>query len=273
MTLAGISGIEHRAALQKRDRILSQILALSKERGFSTAEFERFDAYLSVNLGLEGPAYVDEMQRPRNYWPGLTALPVHDTNHFSWAVDLEARFDEIRAELIDCSKSLGLGAHPQDLADRGSWSVLYFFGPEKQVKEIRTLCPLVSKLIETIPGTGRAGNTYLSVLKPGTHIQQHYGPTNARLRCHFAIKVPKSARIRVGDLCYEWKEGKCLIFDDSFEHEVWNDSDGERVVLIIDFWHPDMTEVEVWALNAARRLSDGLRDFSPDSSAMRAILA
>jgi aspartyl/asparaginyl beta-hydroxylase (cupin superfamily) len=51
-----------------------------------------------------------------------------------------------------------------------------------------------------------------------------------------------------------WQEGKCLVFDDSFEHEVWNKSDSERVVLLIQFWHPDLTEAEVWALKELRPL-------------------
>jgi aspartate beta-hydroxylase len=72
--------------------------------------------------------------------------------------------------------------------------------------------------------------------------------------------VPEAARIRIGEEKYEWREGRCLIFDDSFEHEVWNDSDSERVVLIIDFWHPELTAAERWAINEARKMRFGLHD-------------
>lgn len=263
----------YETAQKKRDRIFREIMAQASDRGYSVKDFERFFSYLSINLGLEDPAYVDGAQKPRNYLPGLEARPVHDTGQFSWAKELEGRFSELKEELLKCSALVSLGAHPQDLADRGMWSVLYFFGRDEQVKRIRAACPLVCEVLERIPGAGRAGNSYLSVLKAGTHIQKHFGPTNARLRCHFALKVPDGARIRIGDSNYEWSEGKCLIFDDSYEHEVWNDAKSERVVLIVDFWHPAMSEAECWALHKARRLHQGLRDFSPDSSAMRAVLA
>ena len=258
---------------EKRDRICREIMARASDRGYTAKDFDRFVSYLSINLGLEDPVYVDGVQKPRNYMAGLTARPVHETSQFLWANELESKFSELKEELLKCSTSVAVGAHPQDLADRGKWSVLYFFGRDDQVNQIRAACPLVCEVLERIPGTGRAGNTYLSVLKAGTHIQKHYGPTNARLRCHLALKVPNGARIRIGTSSYGWTEGKCLIFDDSYEHEVWNDGEGERVVLIIDFWHPDMSEAECWALHEARRLPDGLRDFSPDSSAMRAVLA
>ncbi|NIP76307.1 MAG: hypothetical protein GTN90_10120, partial [Xanthomonadales bacterium] len=77
------------------------------------------------------------------------------------------------------------------------------------------------------------------------------------------------ARIRIGQDIYHWETGKCLIFDDGYEHEVWNDSESERIVLIIDLWHPDMTPAECWALDTARRMAIPLQDFSPDSSTMR----
>lgn len=271
--MTNIDAVSQEFAEEKRDRILREIMARASDHGYSARDFERFASYLSINLGLEDPVYVDGAQKPRNYLPGLTARPVHEASQFPWAQELEARFSELKEELLKCSTLVSSGAHPQDLADRGMWSVLYFFGRDDQVNQIRAACPLACDVLERIPGTGRAGNAYLSVLKAGTHIQKHYGPTNARLRCHLALKVPEGVRIRIGNSSYEWSEGKCLIFDDSYEHEVWNDGTAERVVLIIDFWHPDMSEAECWALYEARRLPNGLRDFSPDSSSMRAVLA
>ena len=84
------------------------------------------------------------------------------------------------------------------------------------------------------------GSAYFSLLQPKTHLKAHCGPTNLRLRMHFGLFVPKGCRIRVHDETRAWNEGECLLFDDSFEHEVWNDSDEPRLVLIIDVWHPDL---------------------------------
>jgi aspartate beta-hydroxylase len=67
--------------------------------------------------------------------------------------------------------------------------------------------------------------------------------------------VPAGCGIRVGSTTRSWEEGRCIVFDDSFEHEVWNESDRHRYVLILDFWHPGLTPTEVWALTRVERLS------------------
>ena len=67
------------------------------------------------------------------------------------------------------------------------------------------------------------GETLFSVLRPGTHLRPHCGSTNSRLTCHLGVVVPGGARVRVGDEWREWAEGECLVFDDSWEHEVRTD--------------------------------------------------
>ncbi|MEK6271336.1 MAG: aspartyl/asparaginyl beta-hydroxylase domain-containing protein [Actinomycetota bacterium] len=220
---------------------------------------ERFYHYLSIHFKLEAPEYVEPLQKPTNYFPGLRAQPVYDASEFAWVPRLVNDFETIRQELLDFSTRLTLDAHPQGLTDRGRWSVLYFFAGGHRVEATARACRQTSEIVDSIPGAAEAGQTYLSVLGGGTHIKRHHGPINTRLRCHLGIVVPDDARIRIGEEKYEWREGQCLIFDDSFEHEVWNDS-GERVVLIIDFWHPDLTSAERWAITEARSMRFGLRD-------------
>ena len=87
------------------------------------------------------------------------------------------------------------------------------------------------------------GALEISILNAGAHIVKHCGPTNHRIRLHLGISVPATgARINVGGEERGWVEGKVLVLDDSFEHEVWNDSGEPRVVLIADVWHPGLTE-------------------------------
>ncbi|KAH3748956.1 hypothetical protein DPMN_183445 [Dreissena polymorpha] len=81
-------------------------------------------------------------------------------------------------------------------------------------------------------------------MHPGVHVWPHTGPTNCRIRAHLGLKVPQGPRIRVGNETRTWKEGKFIIFDDSFEHEVWHDGIDFRLVLIVDFWHPEIPEHE-----------------------------
>ena len=88
----------------------------------------------------------------------------------------------------------------------------------------------------------------LSMMSPGTHVRRHCGPVNHKWRLHLALVVPEpegSARLRVGSETLLWQEGKILLFDDSYEHEVWNDGETPRAVLIIDLWHPEVVDESV----------------------------
>jgi aspartate beta-hydroxylase len=89
-----------------------------------------------------------------------------------------------------------------------------------------------------------------SVMSPGIHVWPHVGPTNCRIRTHLGLVVPEGPVIRVMNETRTWKEGEFIIFDDSFEHEVWHEGSELRLVLIIDFWHPELTEAEKRRLSA-----------------------
>jgi aspartyl/asparaginyl beta-hydroxylase (cupin superfamily) len=103
----------------------------------------------------------------------------------------------------------------------------------------------------------QAGLLYASKLNPGTHIKAHRGPTNLRLRCHLGIQIPTGdCGLKVDGETRHWKEGKCLVFDDSLEHEAWNYGSMPRMVLIIDFWHPDLTATEITFLEGLHRFAD-----------------
>ncbi len=248
------------AARPRRKLLQAELRRRAAAHGFAPQDLERFDHYLSSHLKLEAPEYVEPWQKPRNYLPGLRAQPVYDSSEFAWVPGLLNNFETIRQELLDYSAKLTLDAQPQGLTDKGRWSVLYFYAGGRRIEATRRACPRTSEIVDSIPGAGEAGQTYLSVLRGGTHIKRHFGPINTRLRCHLGIAVPEAARIRIGEEKYEWREGQCLIFDDSFEHEVWNDSDAERVVLLIDLWHPELTAAERWAINEARNMRFGLHD-------------
>ncbi len=248
------------AARPRRKIIWTELKRRAAARGFAPQELERFYHYLSTHLKLEEPEYVEPLQKPPNHFPGLRAQPVYDPSEFAWIPRLVDDFENIRQEVLDFSATLTLDAQPQGLTDQGRWSVLYFYAGGRRVEATTRACRRTSEIVDSIPGAGEAGQTYLSVLRGGTHIKRHFGPTNTRLRCHLGIVVPEGPRIRIGEESYEWREGQCFIFDDSFDHEVWNESGSERVVLIIDSWHPDLTPAERWAINQARSIRYGLRD-------------
>jgi aspartate beta-hydroxylase len=97
------------------------------------------------------------------------------------------------------------------------------------------------------------------VLAPGTHILPHHGVTNARVVTHLPLIVPEACALRAGGEEHAWQEGRCITFDDTFEHEAWNRSEQTRVVLIIDNWNPHLSAVE---RNAVADLIEAIGDFN-----------
>lgn len=88
-------------------------------------------------------------------------------------------------------------------------------------------------------------HAFFSAVAPNTHIIAHNGPTNRKLRIHIPILNVDGSRLRVGEEVKYFREGEAVVFDDSFNHESWHDGIKTRVNLIIDFWHPDLTDKEV----------------------------
>eukprot|EP01050_Picozoa_sp_SAG11_P002368 SAG11_NODE_119_length_15911_cov_7.077599_2_plen_202_part_00 len=112
-------------------------------------------------------------------------------------------------------------------------------------------CPITTSVLQSIKAVQHIaaaglGEALFSAISPGTHLKPHCGGTNARLTCHLPLLVPAAAKctIRVGSESRSWEEGKCIVFDDSFEHEVSyaenGDSTEDRIVLLLRFWHPDV---------------------------------
>jgi hypothetical protein len=206
----------------------------------------RFQTYLS---GLRSNHNSPRMR----IYPGLRSEPWHDPQQFQLAHDLEAAADKIAAEAHALDAS-GFQDEPEDIQRTGRWSVLFLYKKGRKVEDNCTRCPETVSVIEANRTTrGLAGIAYFSVLAPNTHVAAHTGPTNMRLRCHLGIDVPDGCALRVGGETKTWQEGRCVVFDDRFTHEVWNNSDRERVVLVVDFWHPDLTDDEVELLKGLER--------------------
>ncbi|TAM11356.1 MAG: aspartyl/asparaginyl beta-hydroxylase domain-containing protein [Nevskiaceae bacterium] len=171
--------------------------------------------------------------------------PVIDNREFAWVPQLEAAWKGIRAELdVLLEHPERIPAFHQISPDQkriskgDNWKTfgLYIFG--KRIDANCALCPGTARALEAIPGMRTA---MFSILKPGYHIPLHKGPTRAVVRAHLGLKVPKERDklwIRVGDAIIHWEEGKVVLFDDTYEHEVYNNTDENRAVLFIDIDRP-----------------------------------
>jgi len=117
------------------------------------------------------------------------------------------------------------------------WRIFYLNGMGIKVTENYRRCPETAKLVDTIPNIFQA---FFSILDGGKSIPDHKGPYRGFLRYHLGLKVPEEnpPTIRVKDHFYTWKEGESILFDDSFNHEIYNECKDIRVVLIVDVMRP-----------------------------------
>ncbi|KAL1396198.1 hypothetical protein pipiens_001256 [Culex pipiens pipiens] len=134
----------------------------------------------------------------------------------------------------------------ENLRDTGDWKQFELFARGNRIANNCAKAPITCKLVEqfTEARTCKRGQVKFSVMHPGTHVWPHCGPTNCRIRAHLGLKVPSGTYLRVAEQTRSWESGQWLIFDDSFEHEVWHNGTGTRLVLIVDFWHPELTETQ-----------------------------
>ena len=196
------------------------------------------------------------------YYPGLPSIEYYDRDDFPWFAELEAATPGIQTELAAVLADEAQVAdiqpyaqfsdpktaeHWRDLNFSLNWSAYHFATQGELVRSHREKCPYTTAVLDTMPQPvlkDRSPAALFSILKPKTHIPPHCGVANFRLICHLPLILPGDCRLRVGNVTREWKMGEAWVFDDTIEHEAWNDSDRMRTVLIFDIWHPYLDEDE-----------------------------
>jgi beta-hydroxylase len=171
----------------------------------------------------------------------LPEQPFYDPADFPWVRELEANWKLIRRELDDVlayhddlPNFQDISTDQLNLTDDDRWKTYFFYGYGFRSDANCERCPETTRLVERVPGMQTA---MFSILSPGKHIPPHDGPYKGVLRYHLGLLVPEPEErvgIRVGGQAATWTEGESLVFDDTFVHEAWNDTDGTRVVLFLD---------------------------------------
>ena len=84
-----------------------------------------------------------------------------------------------------------------------------------------------------------------SILLPGSKIPPHFGPARMCLRYHMGIDTPNDPNcyIKIGNTKYSWEDGKDVMFDDTFLHEVVNNTDKIRIILFLDVERPQFHKI------------------------------
>lgn len=234
------------------------------------ARLDRFDKCLQTLLRKR------RIYRPQPsfmYFPELPPIEFYDRELFPWLDRLEAATADIRGELMavlaDGPSALEpyvqVQGPPQDrwreLANSRRWGVFYLWRAGEPVAENLARCPKTAEALADWPhcnllGTGPTA--VFSILDAKTRIPPHVGVNNARLIAHLPLVVPPGCGFRVGAETRAWEPGKAFVFDDTIEHEAWNDSDQPRAVLILDTWNPFLSEAERELVSA---LTEGVSEY------------
>nr|DBA24259.1 TPA: hypothetical protein GDO54_011944 [Pyxicephalus adspersus] len=208
------------------------------------------EAYTWYEVGYKKGHFASIWQRSLYNVKGLKAQPwwtAKETGFTDLVRTLEVNWKIIRDEglaVMDEAKGLFI-PEDENLREKGDWSQYTLWQQGRKNEKSCKAAPRTCALLERFPeSTGcRRGQIKYSVMHPGTHVWPHTGPTNCRLRMHLGLVIPKpGCRIRCANDTRSWEEGRVLIFDDSFEHEVWQDADSYRLIFIVDVWHPELTQ-------------------------------
>lgn len=188
---------------------------------------------------------IKRIERVLVHYSQVPDTPFQDPAVFPWIAHLESRWPVIRTELEQVLQRPEAIPNFQDISrdqenitrdDR--WKTFFLYGYGYRMDGNCARCPETARLVQAIPGMFTA---FFSVLAPGKHIPLHRGPYKGVLRCHLGLLVPEPRAqcwIEVGGETAHWEEGRCLVFDDTYKHQVQNNTDGTRVVLFLDVVRP-----------------------------------
>jgi Aspartyl/Asparaginyl beta-hydroxylase len=200
-------------------------------------------------------------QEPSDFhYPGMPETEFYDVGTFRGLDELEGATGEIRAEFdaliaAEAAEMVPYIQYPErvplrqwkELNFSSKWTAIHLLKNGERVEANARHCPRTMELVggldqPRVPGA--SPNTMFSLLAPRTRIPPHTGVANTRLVCHLPLIVPPNCGFRCGATTIEWQVGRTFVFDDTIEHEAWNDSDELRVVLIVDLWPPSLSQGE-----------------------------
>ncbi|XP_041975822.1 aspartyl/asparaginyl beta-hydroxylase isoform X2 [Aricia agestis] len=193
--------------------------------------------------GAKHGHFLSPSQRSLYNVPRLKSRPwwrVEDTPYANIARALEKSWREILKE-GEAAKEL-YEKEKEGLKERGDWTQMDLFVRGREIPGRCARAPVTCSIARA--AACRRGQVKFSLMAAGTHVRAHVGPTNCRLRMHLGLSNTRNTFIRVDNETKQWEVGKVLMFDDSFEHKVWHNGTGARLVLIVDVWHPDLTPQE-----------------------------
>ncbi len=264
-----------------RQGLRQQLLeAVSDARALGrSAESRRIGSFIDHLVGTRRIFH----QRPTTFfYPGLPSIEFYPRQDFPWLADIEAVSDAIRRDLLAVMSDDDLAARfgpyvdyppglPLDqwaeLNRSPRWSAFYLFHDGAPTTGNADRCPATMAALALAPQPNvvrRSPAAMFSVLQPKTRIPPHTGVSNTRLVVHLPLILPPECRFRVGNETRVWREREAWVFDDTIEHEAWNDSDRPRTILIFDIWSPFLSDAERALIARVTAAADAFNGANPE---------
>lgn len=248
---------------EKHSAAVGQHLRAAIPHGLSSQAGQRAERFVSNRARITKHFH----QEPTDFhYPGVPEIEFHDRADFPQLAFLEAATDTIRAEFeallpVEAAELVPYVQYPEHvplaqwkaLNNSREWTAIHLLRNGERVEANARHCPATLDVIARLDQPhvrGASPNAMFSLLAPRTRIPPHTGVANTRLVCHLPLIVPPGCGFRVGATTRDWRVGEAFVFDDTIEHEAWNDSDQLRVVLIVDLWQPSLSAEERSAVTA-----------------------
>ncbi len=260
-TAVQVLAVKHRSLAQE---------TLDTLQNYPAEQRQRIETAFRYLTGDEQKQYSHPQQRPDYLlFPSMPARPWYEREEFDWVARVEAAYPEIKEEYVNLVRNQAKfipyiqpsregietvttpgGTDFTSLLNSPAWTAFHL-NKAGRIDQNCVRCPKTAAVMDSLPlaeAEAYMPEVFFSVLQPDAHIIPHYGQMNIRLTVHLGLIIPNGCSIRAGDETRSWTEGKILVFDDSFEHEAWNRSDSDRIVLIFEVWNPDLNEAEIEGL-------------------------
>jgi tetratricopeptide (TPR) repeat protein len=239
------------------------------ESGCTAAERRRLDSFIKMTMRVQ-PRF---QQAPSDYYyPGLPPIEFYERSEFPWLEQFEAQTDAIRAELAqalhenesDFTPYIHYSEHMpldqwRELNNSPRWTSYEFYRQGRPIEERFQRAPATVRAMQALPQAVvplRSPCAMYSALQPRTRIPPHTGVANFRLVVHLPLVLPPGCGFRVGSETRAWRIGEAWVFDDTIEHEAWNDSDEPRYIFICDIWNPHLSPQERAAISGVIAATD-----------------
>lgn len=244
----------------------------------TAVERRRIDSFIDTTLRTRKRYQQEPIEY---YYPGLPAIEFYERAEFPWLPQFEAATPSIQEELARILVEDEAGFSPyiqyedhlpldqwRELNKSPRWSAFHFYKLGRPDEARCARAPRTMKAVRSLPQADvelRSPTAMFSVLKPRTRIPPHTGVANFRLVVHLPLVLPEGCGFRVGGELRQWRMGEGWVFDDTIEHEAWNDSDQIRIILICDIWSPRLSAEERAAIRAVIAATDAFRGTVPSA--------